>query len=58
MRSKIRMFASTAIPTDRMKPAMPASVRVTGMALKIASVISVNDQRAEAARRAGGSRAA
>ena len=40
MRSKIRMLASTAMPTDRMKPAMPASVSVTGMSLKIDSVTS------------------
>ena len=40
MRSKIRMLASTAIPSDRMKPAMPASVSVTGISLKIASVTS------------------
>ncbi len=40
MRSKIRMLASTAIPSERMKPATPASVSVTGMSLKMASVIS------------------
>ena len=34
MRSKIRMLASTAMPTDRMKPAMPASVSVTGIELE------------------------
>ena len=34
--SKIKIFASTAIPILRIKPAMPASVRVTGIMLKIA----------------------
>jgi hypothetical protein len=29
IRSKIRMFASTAIPTDRMKPEIPGNVSVT-----------------------------
>ena len=29
VRSKMRMFASTAMPTERMKAAMPASVSVT-----------------------------
>ena len=41
IRSKIRMLASTAMPTDRMKAAMPERVSVTGMSLKIASVTSV-----------------
>ena len=27
-------FASTAIPIDKIKPAMPAAVKVTGMSLK------------------------
>ena len=31
IRSKIRMLASTAMPTESTKPAMPASVSVTGM---------------------------
>ena len=35
-RSKIRTLASTAMPTDRMKPVMPASVSVTGKALNTA----------------------
>ncbi len=35
IRSKMRMLASTAIPMDRINPAMPARVRVTGMSLKI-----------------------
>ena len=30
MRSNTRMFASTAMPTESTKPAMPASVIVTG----------------------------
>ncbi len=33
MRSKIRMFASTAIPVDNRKPAMPGNVSVTGISL-------------------------
>ena len=37
--SKIRIFASTAIPTDNTKPAIPASVRVTGIALNKANNI-------------------
>ncbi|OPZ57006.1 MAG: hypothetical protein BWY87_01719 [Deltaproteobacteria bacterium ADurb.Bin510] len=37
-RSKIRMFASTAMPIERMKPAMPGRVSVTGMILKSAKV--------------------
>ncbi len=36
IRSKIRMLASTAMPTESTKPAMPASVSVTGMSRKIA----------------------
>ena len=31
--SNIRMLASTAMPIDRMKPAMPAAVSVTGIIL-------------------------
>ena len=38
-RSKIKMLASTAIPIERMKPAIPARVKVTGIILKSASVI-------------------
>ena len=38
IRSNIRMFASTAIPTERMAAARPDSVRVTGKILKIASI--------------------
>ena len=34
--SKIKTLASTAIPTDKIKPAIPAKVRVTGISLKIA----------------------
>ena len=41
MRSKIRMFASTAMPTERTKPAMPARVRVTGINRKMARTTSV-----------------
>ncbi len=39
--SKIKMFASTAMPIERINPAMPAKVRVTGINLKIASTTSV-----------------
>ena len=35
--SKMRMLASTAIPIERINPARPAAVRVTGISLKIAS---------------------
>ena len=34
--SKIKMLASTAMPTLKIKPAIPASVKVTGISLKIA----------------------
>src|SRR3989338_8808256 len=37
IRSKIKTFASTAIPTDRINPAKPDNVMVTGSDLKIAS---------------------
>ena len=35
IRSKMRMLASTAMPTESTKPAMPARVRVTGMSRKM-----------------------
>ncbi len=35
MRSKIRMLASTAMPSDRIKPATPAKLSVTGTSLKM-----------------------
>jgi len=35
VRSKMRMFASTAIPIESMNAARPAVVRVTGMSLNI-----------------------
>ena len=38
-RSKIRMFASSALPVLNKKPAMPGRVRVTGISLKSARVI-------------------
>ena len=44
--SKIRIFASTAIPTLSMKPAIPASVSVTPNSLKIANKIIAYKQRA------------
>src|SRR3989344_1503423 len=34
--SKIKMFASTAIPMERINPAIPAAVNVTGISLKTA----------------------
>ena len=33
MRSKMRMLLSTAMPTERIKPAIPGRVRVMGMSL-------------------------
>src|SRR3989344_1185319 len=39
--SKIKMLASTAMPIERTKPAMPAKVKVTGIILKIANTIRV-----------------
>ena len=38
--SNIRTLASTAIPMDKMKPAMPESVRVTGSNLNVARTTS------------------
>ena len=38
--SKIRMFASTATPTESTKPAMPGSVRVIGISLNSAKVMT------------------
>ena len=35
-RSKIRTFASTAIPIDKINPAIPANVKITEINLKIA----------------------
>ena len=40
IRSKIRMLASTAMPTESTKPATPASVSVTGMSRNSAYTIS------------------
>ena len=40
-RSKIRMLASTAIPIERINPAIPGSVSVIGMSLKSAKEKSV-----------------
>ena len=39
IRSKIRMLASTAMPTESTKPAMPARVSVTGTRRKIANTM-------------------
>ncbi len=38
VRSKIKMFASTAIPMERIKAAMPAAVSVTGISLNNAKI--------------------
>ncbi len=38
MRAKISTLASTAMPIERMKPAMPASVSTTPSSLKTAKV--------------------
>ena len=40
IRSKIRTFASTAIPIDIINPAIPAAVRVTGINLNNASIVA------------------
>ena len=40
IRSKMRMFASTAMPTERMNAAIPESVSVTGHILNTVSVMS------------------
>ena len=40
VRSKIRMLASTAMPTESTKPAMPARVSVTGISRNSAYTIS------------------
>jgi len=39
--SKIKIFASTAIPTERINPAIPARVKVTGINLNTARIIAV-----------------
>ena len=41
IRSNIRIFASTAIPMERINPAMPAAVRVTPRSLNMRSVSAV-----------------
>ncbi|MBF8281036.1 MAG: hypothetical protein HW383_809 [Candidatus Magasanikbacteria bacterium] len=41
VRSKIKTLASTAMPTDKMNPAMPAKVKVTGTNLKMARATEV-----------------
>ena len=40
IRSKIRIFASTAIPIERINPAIPAAVRVIGISLKSVSIMA------------------
>ena len=40
-RSNIKMFASTAVPIYRIKPAMPAALKVTEISLKIVSIKTV-----------------
>ena len=39
--SKIKILASTAIPTEIINPAIPARVRVTGIALNKANILSI-----------------
>jgi hypothetical protein len=41
IRSKMRMFASTAMPIESTKPAIPARVSVTGMSRNRARTRSV-----------------
>lgn len=41
MRSKIRILASTAMPIDKINPATPAKVKVTGISLNKANTIIV-----------------
>ena len=53
VRSNMRMLASTATPTDRMKPAKPDSVSVTGMSLKTAKTTEAYITSARAATRPG-----
>ena len=38
---KIKIFPSTAMPSDKIKPAIPAKVRVTGSILKIVKTETV-----------------
>ncbi len=44
-RSNMRTLASTAIPIEMMKPAIPAAVSVTGTNLNSASMIEINIRR-------------
>ena len=53
MRSKMSTLASTAIPIERTKPAMPASDNVTANILKRASVNIAYRSRARSARMPG-----
>ena len=49
IREKIRMFASTAIPIDSIKPPIPARVKVTGISLnklKIIAIYNIRDNEA------------
>ena len=46
MRSKIKMLAYTATPTDNTKPAMPGRVSVTGINLNKAKVIVTYNNKA------------
>src|SRR3989338_2160735 len=48
-RSKISTLASTAMPTDKIKPAMPASVSVTDMSLKTVSTNAAYTSKATVA---------
>src|SRR3989344_7008113 len=53
MRSNIKMLASTAIPMERINPAVPAAERVTGRSLKIARVSTVYSKSATTAKKPG-----
>src|SRR3990167_9668054 len=48
-RSNIRILVSTAMPNDKMNPAMPARVKVTGQSLKIAKTNAAYIKRATTA---------
>ena len=53
IRSKIRIFASTAIPIEIMNPAIPADVKVTGINLKRYNITAVYTPSATTAMRPG-----
>jgi len=53
MREKMSTFASTAIPTDKITPAIPANVRVTGITLNNARRSTRYKRRAKHAKSPG-----